>query len=596
LGVTTIQKAKAYLVNGTDIVRVFGDGSLYDRVMGAINSAHVNSTLRCIEFPTYQLRTLLPLFPDIEITPSLMDFVESFCPDVLRPVELPDEDYWQSLLPSHFALRPFQIECLNWIEGRRQRAYPPDGTQEGIICSLDQGLGKTAVALVWDQHLRGIGMVGKAFVICRNNNKYTTWVEHLVNITDLEFRVIEGTRPKRMKLFEEFYEDYVDIGIINYETMRLHKDELKGIDHAIIDESHRIANPKSKQSRVAKAVSKRAKYTTQLTGGAAQNRAETQLWHPLSLCDQKEWSSYAMWMSNYCVLETIKVPLYRKGRKVIDSATGRPVLWDLTKVAGIKNREQLSTAIAPYIYQKSKWDVAVELPPKIPQVIHTRLTKKQRELYLDVRDDVLEEINGVPITIALTKTLRLLQVCATLEYFDLGDESRKADEASEVMYDIVPAGHKALVFTQHVLLAGAIHRRLKKREAKALLLTGKNPRKAADKDRVREQFKTDDSRFLVTMIQLEGEGSDYPEADYVFRLDRDHRPLVNLQCEDRAHRLTSTRPVNIIDFVTRDTYEHTQMDVLKEKAENLSDVFDLAKLYTMNDIRRMLEATPKARY
>jgi len=399
-----------------------------------------------------------------------------------------------------------------------------------------------------------------------------------------------------MELFAELHESYMDMGVINYESMRLHKDELKGIDHMIIDESHRMANPKSKQSRVVKDASRRAKYTTQLTGGAAQNRAETQRWHPLSLCDQAAWPSYATWMSNYCVLETIKVPLYRKGKKIIDSATGRPVLRDLTVVTGVKNREKLSAAMAPYIYQKSKWDVAAELPPKIHQVIHTRLTEKQRGIYLDVRDDVLEEINGVSITIALTKLLRLLQVCATLEYFDLGDESRKADEASEVMYDIVPAGHKALVFTQHVLLAAAVHRRLETREAKALLLTGKNPRKAEDKDRVREQFKTDDSRFLVTMIQLEGEGSDYPEADYVFRLDRDHRPLVNLQCEDRAHRLTSTRPVNIIDFVTRDTYEDTQMDILKEKAANLSDVFDLAKLYTMNDIRRMLEATPKAKY
>jgi len=596
LDVTAVQKAKAYLVNGSDTVRVFGDESLYNQLVESISSARVNSILGCAEFPTYQLRTFLPLFADVEITPNLLDFAGSFCPDVFLPVDLPDEDYWQSLLPPHFTLRPFQIECLDWMEGRRQRAYPPNGTQKGTICSLDQGLGKTAVAIAWDQHLRDLCLIKKTLIICRNNNKYTTWVGHLVDLTDLEFIVIEGTRPKRMELFEEFYTDHIDVGVINYATMRLHEDELKDIDHVIVDESHRVANGKSQQSKVTNSVAKKAWYCLQLTGGAAQNRVETQLWHPLSLCDRRAWSSYAKWRSDYCVLETIKVPLYRKKKKVINPATGGPVLIDRTVVKGVKNREKLSASIAPYIYQKSKWDVGEQLPPKIYQVIHTHLTKQQRRIYLDVRDDVLEEINGVSIPIALTKTLRLMQVCATLEYFDLGDESRKADEASKVMYDIVPSGHKALVFTQHVLLAGAAYRRLKDLDAKALLLTGKSPRRAEDKDRVREQFKTDDSRFLVTMIQLEGEGSDYPEADYVFRLDRDHRPLVNLQCEDRAHRLTSTKPVNIIDFVTRDTYEHTQMDILKDKADNLSDVFDLAKLYTMSDIRRMLEATPKARY
>ena len=36
------------------------------------------------------------------------------------------------------------------------------------------------------------------------------------------------------------------------------------------------------------------------------------------------------------------------------------------------------------------------------------------------------------------------------------------------------------------------------------------------------------------------------------------------------------------------------MEILGEKEENLDGVFDLAKIYTMGDIIRMLEATPKA--
>lgn len=584
---------KVYLVSGTDRIRVFGDLTTTNTLKQAIPRTHMDDVLGCAELRIYDLGAILRVYPDIEITSNLREFIESR-PEILHPIDLPSDKYWQSLLPPHFTLRPFQIEYLNWAEGRRQQAYPPEGSQKGVICSLDQGLGKTPVSIAWDQHLRKKDLVANTFVVCRNNNKHSTWVRHFDDLTNLAYKVIEGNRAKRLDLLEQFHEGEIDVAIMNYETFRLHKDQMINIGHFIIDEMHKVANYKSKQSQTADAAGKNSIWTTGLTGSAAQNRIETQLWHLLHLTDRVKWASHNKWRAEYCILKEIRIPVYNKGRKVINPATGGPVLRPITVVDGVKNRPKLSAEIAPCIYQKSKWDVGEQLPPKIYQTVETFLTKEQRKLYIEVRDDVRTQINGVSIPIALTKSLRLFQICATLAYFDLGDISRKADEASEYMYDVIPTGHKALVFTQHVRLANAIYERLIKHEAKALLLTGQNPKKAKDKDKVRERFKTHDDQFLVTMIQLEGEGSDYPEADYVFRLDRDHRPKVNTQCEDRAHRYTSTKPVNIIDFITRGTIEQVQMEILEEKEGNIDDVLDLAKIYTMGDIVRMLEATPKA--
>ncbi len=592
-GSETETPLKVYLVGSTDKIRIFGDKETPWKLKEAIPRTRVDKVLGCAELLVYDLDAVLRTFPNAVVTSNLQGLIESR-PEILIPIELPDDDYWQSLLPPHFTLRPFQIEYLNWAEGRRQQAYPPKGSQKGVICSLDQGLGKTPVAITWDQHLREKGLVTSTFVVCRNNNKRSTWAQHFNDLTNLYHEVIEGNRSKRLDLFKQFHKGKIDVAIMNYETFRLHEDQMTDIGHFIVDEAHKIANHKSKQSQVANIAGKNAVWTSELTGGAAQNRIETQLWHPLHLTDRIKWPSHTKWKMDYCILKEIQVPLYRKGKKIYNRATGGPVLRTLTVVDGVKNRPKLSAEIAPHIYQKSKWDVGEQLPPKIYQAVETFLTKEQRKLYIQVRDDIITQINGVTIPIALTKSLRLYQICATLEYFDLGDVSRKADEASGYMYDVLPKGHKALVFTQHVLLANAIHRRLIELGANALLLTGQHPKKSKDKDEVREQFKTSDVPFLVTMIQLEGEGSSYEEADYVFRLDRDHRPKVNLQCEDRAHRLTSTRPVNIIDYITRGTIEQVQMDILKEKEENLDGVFDLAKIYTMGDIIRMLEATPKA--
>lgn len=584
---------KVYLVSKTDKIRIYGDSDVPLRLKEIIPRTRVDDVLGCAELLVYDLGAVLKEFPDVEITSNLRELIESR-PEILVPIDLPDDYYWQLLLPPHFTLRPFQIEYLNWVEGRRQQAYPPEGSQTGAICSLDQGLGKTPVSIAWDQHLRKKGLVKNTFVVCRNNNKHSTWARHFDDLTNLRYEVIEGNRAKRLGLFAQFHKGEIDVAIMNYETFRLHEDQMTNIGHFIIDEAHKVANPKSKQSKTANTAGKNSVWTSGLTGGAAQNRIETQLWHPLHLTDRVTWSSHSKWKAEYCILKEIQVPVYRKGKRIINPATGGPVLRTIQVVDGVKNRPKLSAAIAPYIYQKSKWDVGEQLPPKIYQTVETFLTKEQRKLYIEVRDDIITQINGVTIPIALTKSLRLYQICATLDYFDLGDISRKADEASEYMYDVLPKGHKALVFTQHVLLANAVYNRLIDFGVNALLLTGQNPKKSSDKDKVREEFKTTDAQFLVTMIQLEGEGSDYPEADYVFRLDRDHRPKVNTQCEDRAHRYTSTRKVNIIDFITRGTLEQVQMEILEEKEENLDDVFDLAKIYTMGDIIRMLEATPKA--
>ena len=594
---------KAYLLKRAEQIRLFRDlipFTSFD-LLDTPNTVSINEVLGCVVISIYDFASIADLYPNLIITTSLQEYLEKH-PDILNPIDLPEDSYWQSLLPDHLTLRPFQLEFLDWAEGRRQRAHPPNGTQRGVICSLDQGLGKTVVAIVWDQHLRMLDMCNNTVVICRSNNKYTTWVRHYEDLTNLDIVVIEGQKKKRVALWREFHRGEHDVAILNYETFRTHEDEVLNASLYIFDEAHKLANHKSKRSQLATIVASQQypKGTPlsvlELTGGAAQNRVERQLWHPLHLLDQKEWPSFSNWKKRYCVVKEQIVPRYKNGKRMFNPYTRKPVYRTIYIITGLKNKDQLSLDIAPYMYQKSKWDVGEQLPPKIFQTLHTHLTKKQRDLYIDVRDDILTEINGVTIPIALTKTLRLLQLCATLDYFDLGDISQKADEASEIIYEEVPDGHKAIIFTQHVLLANAVHRRLEELQASVLLLTGKNPASATAKDEIRDEFQMGSSQFLVTMIQLEGEGSDYPMADYVYRLDRDHRPLVNIQCEDRAHRYTSTQPVNITDFVTRDSIEEVQIDILAAKLRDIEDVTDLAKVYTMADIKRMLAVTPKASY
>lgn len=584
---------KAYYITKLNLIRIFDYSEDTFKALVDITDSPVqlNKVLGCIELPASEFKVALTAVPNIEMSEAFEMYIGNIKNQgVAGKLE---DSYWQSLTDK-LTLRPFQLEYLNWLESRRLLAYPPIGTQTGTICQLDQGLGKTITGLITDAHFRQRGFVKKSFVICRNNNKESTWVKHIEEFTNLSYVVIEGNRTQRLKKFAELKK--ADIGIIHYEAARLHEPELMelGRIHAIIDEAQRIANHESKQSKVINAMTKLAFWTSLLSGGVAQNRIETQLWHPLHICDRTVWPTWINWKKEWCLLDELFVPLRVRGRLIFNPKTKEPVRRKIYVISGVRNRKKLSQAISPYIFQKSKQEVSEQLPPKIYQVIETGLRSEQVKLYKQVRDDITNQVRGVTIPTAMHKTLRLIQVCATLACFDLGDISKKADEAAEIMHEIVPDDGKALVFSQFVPMCYAIQKRLRALKASSLLLVG-NVGSSEEKDLIRDRFRDGDERFLVATIQLEGEGSSYPKAPYVFRLDRTHVPLKNKQAEDRAHRLTSTYDVlHIIDFVTKGSIEQEQMAILSGKLSGITNIMDLAQLYTMADIHRMLSVTPKA--
>lgn len=590
------QTMKAYYVEKLGLIRIFDypRGTFGTLARMTDSPVHRNASLGCIELPGEDFRTVFVAAPDVEMSEAFEVYIQGIRE---RGVKVPKEDYWQSLL-NGVELRPYQIEFLQWFEARRLLAYPPNGSQTGAILGLDMGLGKTLCSLAVNEHLRKIGLVEKTLIVCRMNNKYSTWAKHLNDYTNLEYVIVGGNRQKRLEQLDRFSRE-ADVAIIHYEAARLHEKELRKESGLMLlaDEAHKLANPASKQSKVLNTVSEASVYTLLLSGTIVQNRLATQLWHPLNICDRGVWPSFRAWKNTWCILDELWVPLYVKGKIIFDTKTHEPIKRRIHVISGIKNRKALSQQIAPYLYQKAKEEIAQQLPDKVYQIIEVGLNKEQLKLYKEIQEAVTNEVKGVSIPIALTKMLRMLQCCATLACFDMEDISRKADEVSETVIDTVPDGEQGLIFSRFVPMSHAVYNRLHNKGIGVLLLTGTEPKTVEGKEEIRRKFKEGGVQFLVTTMQLEGEGSDYPTVPYIFRCDRDWRPMVNRQAEDRCHRTTSTyKTLHVIDFVTRDSVETVQLETLQKKAQSIGDVMSLANLYTMSDIKRMLSVTPKAEW
>lgn len=579
-------KANAYLVPAKGIIRVYDNLNLYPGLVSVLGKVvRLNNTLNCIEVPQEDYK-ILEDFP-INVTEELKQFIGTQV-----TIDILPEEYWQSLL-KNVILRDFQVQFLQWFESRRQLVYPPKGTQRGVVCSTCCGSGKSLISLAADQHLRKQGLIDNTLIICRRNNEQDTWVAHLDTYIRIPYIIIEGNAKERKEAIEEFKKEETKLALIHYEALRKHGEGLAGIvDHLIIDEAQHIANPSSQQSIATDLVAKQAKYVLELSGGVAQNRIATQLYHPLHLCDRKAFPSFSKWRNDWCSTEPLQVPLIVHGRRIMDRITKKPVFRVINQITGIREPEKLAKYVAGYMFQRSIHEIARQLPEVTRQIWRVELSKEQQRVYMKIRDSVAEEVKGLSVPSALIKLLKLHQCCSTLTTLGLEDISAKADAATEFVLENIPEGSKALIFSQWVDMVHSVYSRLKEQGVNALLMTGEILKKK-ERNEIRKQFREDPSvKALVVTMQLESTGGSYEEANYAIILDRMHAVLVNEQAESRVIRLTSKLPITIINFITTGTIEEVQLQILNRKLKNITDVMSPADTFTKQDISDMLNIKP----
>jgi SNF2 family DNA or RNA helicase len=444
------------------------------------------------------------------------------------PIELPAQ--------LEATLRPYQREGARFL--LRVATW-----SSGACLADDMGLGKTLQALTV---LVARAALGPALVLAPTS-VCDGWQREAERFApELRARVYRGAKRAQLRQGLEAG----DVLITSYELLQRDRAALSGIEFAsmVLDEAHVIKNAMTARARAAAGV--QAGFRIALTGTPLENHLG-ELWGLMAQLNPAVLGSWGRFRVHF------GVPIER---------------YD--------DRERLSVLrqiVSPFMLRRTKLQVAPELPARLEVVKKIALSQAEQGLYdaavreLQARAGAKRklELDRVALLAEITR-LRQLACHPRLLMPDLVLESSKVRTLLELLADLLPAGHRALVFSQFVGHLALVREALETRGLAYLYLDGSTP--AAERGKLVERWQGGETDLFLISLKAGGTGLNLSGADYVFHMDPWWNPAAEDQASDRAHRIGQARPVTIVRMVAEATIEEAVLSLHAQKRELASAV------------------------
>lgn len=433
---------------------------------------------------------------------------------------------------------PHQVEGIRTLARRRS-----------FILGDDMGLGKSLQAMTIFAIDVYRGWVSKMLVVCPATLK-GNWADEIEKFTRFPYVVVDGETPfDRMKQLLEF--DQISgpkILVVNYEQVIGHQGFLdkQMFDVTCFDEAHYMKNPEAKRTEAC--IDLYGKRSFMLTGTPLLNHINEL--YTLLYRIGAYTKGYYQFINRYAVMGGYKNK----------------------QIVGVKNEPELRALLDAYMVRRLKSEV-LDLPDVQYIERGVDLYPEQQRLYDQVMDDLkLTRYNfdkPDDIENALTKFLRLKQICGTTLQFTGEDVSSKLDLAILDDTQILENKERVVVFTQFRDVQAAYAERLE-RVTKGSVPIYQLHGGITQSDRqpiVKEWGQTKTAGVLVCMIQVAGVGLNMTQARHANFLDQLFTPGMNQQAVDRLHRIgaSETQPVQVRQYVVRHTVEQRVKAILNEK-------------------------------
>lgn len=432
-------------------------------------------------------------------------------------------------------LREYQENAFYWLKTLVKYNFC------GILAD-DMGLGKTLeiISLILsDPEEKPSLIVCPKSLIYNWNSEFKKWAKSLNAV------VVSGTIDERKSILRSIKNDKKTIFITSYDSLKndLESYKSKKFRFCILDEAQFIKNHLTLKAKSVKQITSEIRFA--LTGTPIENTV-------LDL-----WSLFDFLMPNYLY----KYQSFKDDfEKQIINKNNKSVIKKLVK------------KITPFVLRRTKKEVLKDLPEKIETIRYASMGEEQRKVYEAQLLKTRMSLEGKTKLMILSDLTRLRQLCVHPKMFveEYEGESCKIDLVLELLDDLIPNGHKVLIFSQFTSVFSYLEYKLNEKEIDYFRLTGETPSKL--RLEMAEEFNKSNSSQKVFLISLKagGTGLNLVGADTVIQLDPWWNVSAENQASDRAHRIGQKNIVQVMKIICEDSIEQKVIE-LQEAKKNVID-------------------------
>lgn len=475
-----------------------------------------------------------------------------------------------------------QIDFMRWAiyrEAFQQNFH-------GFILADQMGAGKSLETMNLAIYNKlAIGSKRCLIICCVNTAKYH-WYDDIKDHSQGKFiPYILGTRKKRNGSYrsdtgtKEKLEDletgrmYGDISapelpffiIMNVEGVRAKQgknfviaDQIidwcnrNEISMIAVDEIHKGCSPSSTQGKQLDRIDKQTNGRVMwipITGTPITSRP-TDVYLPLKLVKGHMYTSFWKWCQKFCIYGGFG------GHEII----------------GYRNIPYLKSLLEPNMIRRLKKDI-LDLPEKIYYTEYVEVTPYQNKLYnMEVNDMVANRSEIVKSLNPLSQFMHLRQICESPELYDDNvsyedsdyyKKNSKLQRLLELLEEIHERGEKVVIFDNWVQPLHMLYYHLSKKY-NVCVYTG--TMSDEDRNHNKEVFmKNPKYTIILGTIGALGTMHTLTAANNVIFYGEPWTAADKEQAEDRCHRISTTKNVNIYTLLAKGTVEERVHNIVYRK-------------------------------
>lgn len=457
------------------------------------------------------------------------------------------------------SLMPYQITGLQWLVSLYNNKL------HGILAD-EMGLGKTVQTIALFSYLAEYkGNKGPHLVVVPLStlpNWESEFERWLPSFKVIAFR---GSKDQRREALRQMrVGDDVNVVLTTYDFILREKGPLtrKHWKHIVVDEGHRMKNSKSRLHQVLNGFTCCNRLL--LTGTPLQNNL-TELWALLNFLLPKIFQSaddFENWFNE---------PFSRM------SGVSEDDQQKLSEEEQMLIIHRLHIVLRPFLLRREKTEVLKDLPDKQEFIVRVQLSEWQKLAYDQMSQNAMRVIDadGKATAKSMQNSLMQLRKICNHPYLfmdeyrvdrELYRVSGKFEVLDRMLPKLIHFGHKVLIFSQMTQLMDIMCDYFEWRGLKYYRLDGST---AIEERRERmHHFNTgNDANIFVLSTRAGGLGLNLQTADTVIIFDSDFNPQMDLQAQDRAHRVGQKNQVRVFRLITESQIEQSILDKAHHKLD-----------------------------